>query len=71
MSKYDWDFVPSKVNFIATDEDGTVCGYTGKPKIYGDSNVWLCGKGSDSVRVMDFVLSHQGDWRDSLEERPK
>lgn len=70
MTKYDWSGVPSIVKFIATDEDGIVVGYTGKPKIYGDSNMWLCGECGDSVRVMNTVLSHQGNWQDSLEERP-
>lgn len=70
MSKYDWDFVPKIVKFIATDEDGVVCGYTNEPKIYGSSNMWACGESGNSVRVMDTVMSHQGDWRDSLEKRP-
>ena len=62
--------MPTIVKFIATDEGGVVVGYTGKPKIYSDSNMWLCGECGDSARVMNTVIFHQGDWRDSLEERP-
>lgn len=73
MSKYDWSNVPDEVQWIATDEDGNSWLFpsgSGKPFIGGeDDDVWVCGE--------EFTLEHhgynvfRGNWRASLEERPK
>lgn len=68
MSKYDWSDVPKIVNWIATDSDGVVCGYISKPSLF--SNIWNCHRNGDFV-AHSFTPPFCGDWRNSLEERPK
>ena len=73
MSKYDWTSVPKDVNWIATDEDRNSWLFPvecSKPFIGGeDDDAWVCDE--------EFTLEHhgynvfKGNWRDSLEERPK
>jgi hypothetical protein len=70
MSKYDWSSVPKEVNWIATDSNGVVFGYSSMPeeKEFGKF-----------MHTSDFLYfpyngwmpAYQGSWRESLEERPK
>lgn len=70
MSKYDWTDVPKEVNWIATDSNGVVFGYSSMPeeKEFGKF-----------MHTSDFLYfpyngwmpAYQGSWRESLEERPK
>lgn len=70
MSKYDWTDVPKEVNWIATDSNGVVFGYSSMPekKDFGKF-----------MHTSDFLYfphngwmpAYHGDWRESLEERPK
>ena len=67
MSKYDWSNVPKEVQWIAMDGDTETWGYLSEPE-----------KGFFSHYVNNEVYMHfigyevfKGDWRDSLEERPK
>lgn len=72
MSKYDWSGVPSEVNFIATDDDGVANGFVDKPS---PMSCGLWSIGDDYKRTVfigaAFVDHFQGDWKDSLEERPR
>lgn len=69
MSKYDWSNVPKEVNWIATDSDGWLSMHTQEPKFVEDIH-WVDGSddGYFSVRLSS---PFKGDWKDSLEERPK
>lgn len=62
MSKYDWTNVPGYIEFITTCKDGTVKGYC-KPIQRGET--WC------SSYTINGVPPYRGDWKDSLEERPK
>ena len=69
MSKYDWTNVHKEVNWIATDSNGVWCKYTHKPKLsrYG----WSVSHGEHIFEIHQGGSHFKGDWRDSLEERPK
>ena len=62
MSKYDWSNVPDYIDVIATREDGTVTGFC-FPVARGST--WC------SSYTISGMPPFKGDWRDSLEERPK
>lgn len=73
MSKYDWSNVPSDVNFIATDGDGWAWGWVDNPHPIG-TNEWLTVAGNGLF--CEFFIKPEsntfnGNWQDSLEERPK
>ena len=70
MSKYDWTNVPDEANWIATDSSGSVFGYDVEPEY----KEW--GKFMHCTDFLYFphknrIEPFKGDWRDSLEERPK
>lgn len=68
MNKYDWSNVPKEVKWIATDEDSIVWGFDTKPnKVY--SNGFSCGDDGKSFMLLG-LNPFQGNWKDSLEERP-
>ena len=69
MSKYDWTNVPNEVEWIATDSNGVWCEYTHEPKLsrYG----WSVDLGEHIFEIHQGGSPFKGDWRDSLEERPK
>ena len=69
MSKYDWTNVPKEVEWIATDSNGVWCEYTHKPELsrYG----WSVSHGDYIFKIYQSDSPFNGDWRDSLEERPK
>ena len=67
MSKYDWSNVPSWVNWIATDEDGEIWGYSDKSEIG-------CFSYFHKENILTIFIGHDvfgNNWQDSLEERPK
>ena len=73
MSKYDWSNVDSDVEWIATDEDLNSWGFvtTGEPFVGGeDDDEWTSRTFANSCKHIGFRI-FKGDWRDSLEERPK
>lgn len=61
-TKYDWSSVPEYIYAITTCKDGTVKGYT-QPIVHGET--WCA-----SYTIIG-MSPYQGDWKDSLEERPK
>ena len=69
MNKYDWSNVPEEVQWIATDENGVWCEYTEKPILsrYG----WSVSLGDHIHMIYQNGSPFTGNWRESLEERPK
>ena len=67
MTKYDWSNVPKNVNWIATDADGVANGFQTKPH----KNPHLMWWSKDEIlQQIGRKQGYQGDWRESLEERP-
>ena len=67
MNKYDWSNVPKEVKWIATDEDGVSNGFIDKPTVF-DEDMWAIDENYDAIVLFSGVF--QGNWQDSLEERP-
>lgn len=65
-TKYDWSGVPHAFKWLAQDRDGKIAGYTAKPSI----NPWGFSILKGSCQFISG-LKFQGNWQDSLEERPK
>ncbi|MDI1222942.1 hypothetical protein [Acinetobacter sp.] len=61
MTKYDWSNVPLEIIAMTTSKNGVVRGYS-KPILIG--NQWCVSYVIDNMQPFD------GDWQDSLEERP-
>ena len=68
MSKYDWSNAPKEVQWIATDSDGVVCGYSEEPHCF--SLGWNTHFTGNFV-AHSFAKPYKGDWRNSLEQRPQ
>lgn len=72
-TKYNWTLIPEHVVFMATDEDGTACGWLVEPKISGDA--WRHQSHLSAyfyINRRNNRLNHfQGDWQESLEKRPE
>lgn len=71
-TKYDWSGVELRVKWIATDADGNMWKYEekhGKPFPYDGDKVWTCG-GNYLIHQFVGVSNFEGNWQDSLEERP-
>ena len=68
MNKYDWSNVPKEVNWIATDADDSVCGYSSKPQQF--SLGWNTHYSGNFIAHL-ITKPFNGYWRNSLEERPK
>lgn len=71
-TRYDWGHkdIPIWANWMAKDEDGYPFAYASKPEIHSKtlwsntSNLWQ--------HIPKYcILDSSGDWRDSLERRPK
>ncbi|WHP05774.1 MULTISPECIES: hypothetical protein [Acinetobacter] len=73
VSKYNWSLIPEHVQFMATDEDGIACGWLVEPKILGDA--WRHQAHFSAYfyinRRNNYLNHFRGDWRESLEQRPK
>lgn len=73
--KYDWENVPDEVMWIATDRcfnEGLVWGYTSEP--IQEGSFWDVGYISPGDAKDYYSLSikpYIGNWKDSLERRPK
>lgn len=69
-TKYDWSGVPSWVNFLFRYEN-TVWGSNLEPRICEFSgNSWRFSGDGFKVEKIDCVVVFDGNWQDSLEERP-
>lgn len=69
MSKYDWSNVPKEVNWIATDSDGWMSMHVLKPEPILNIN-WIDSSANGYLETTEGSPFY-GDWKDSLEERPK
>jgi hypothetical protein len=58
--------VPKNINYMATDKDGTVFGYSTKPILEGGGNMWVNTDFIDGVEI--GVVEFEGDWRQSLQQ---
>lgn len=68
-TKYDWSTIPAHVNWMATDEDGTACGWLVEPSIQG--NAWRHQSHNSGYFYMHPPKNpYRGDWKQSLEKRP-
>lgn len=65
-TKYDWSNVPSHIMWIATDNNGFKSGFTDDPVCESEYGFWDNGLPSLPMHDSEF----QGNWQDSLEERP-
>ncbi len=70
--KYNWSLIPEHVKYMATDQDGTACGWLVEPKIMG--NAWRHQSHLSAyfyIHSKNNHLNHfRGDWKDSLEQCP-
>ena len=70
QTKYDWSNVPKEVNWIATDFDaGYAFGYETKPEMDKVMDLWKDKSIIDYINL--YIEPFQGNWKNSLEERPK
>lgn len=67
-TKYDWSNVPKEVKWIATDSDRFKCYFTLKPEFMP---MWWEKKDDYYKCIPPEKNEFKGDWKDSLEERPK
>lgn len=74
-TKYDWSNVLKEVQWIATDADGVVCGYSKEPYFPKNGTIWLCNKEDEDswiCNIQPYVVDGGcANWQNSLEERPK
>jgi hypothetical protein len=66
-----WDRLPDWVEWVARDEDGTVCAYDEEPECHDDDRVF---GGSHCTRIDDFpgiVQIGTCDWAESKQRRPR
>lgn len=71
MSKYDWSRVPEHIKWIARDKSNKIYGYDKEPSRCFTMSIWKGDNLSDYYHIRTRAFSHQGDWQDSLEERPE
>ncbi|HFG2460125.1 TPA: hypothetical protein ACGGC0_003729 [Acinetobacter baumannii] len=66
-TKYDWSEIPPEVQFMATDFDGWAFGYKSEPERLATE---FSGDLFYGVAVLPYNNIYEGDWKDSLEQRP-
>jgi hypothetical protein len=67
MNKYDWSNVPKWCGYIAKHKNGRYYGFDQKPFI--GIHGWTMNP-MDECRELKIKSIFQGNWQDSLEERP-
>lgn len=70
MTKYDWTNVPKEVQWIATDKDRCKSLHIEKPKPKMKSWEDETYKGYYAIKLPQYN-EFKGNWRESLEQRPK
>lgn len=71
MSKYDWSNVSEDIISIATDSNGRVLGYDVENPLLSKNKDGSRGQFTSSYYwLLKNQKPYQGDWKDSLEERP-
>ena len=70
--KYDWSKVDKEILSIATDSNGRVLGYDVSEPNMGSNKDGSRGQFTASYYWhLKSQKPYQGDWKDSLEQRPK
>jgi hypothetical protein len=64
--KIDWAKVPELAQFVATNENGSMWAYEGRPE--PSTAGWTCRPGYERRQLVPLPCPH---WRDTLVERPK
>lgn len=59
-------YIPDRINYMATDKDGTVFGYSSKPILEASGNMWVNTDYFDGVKLV--FVKYEGDWRQSLQQ---
>lgn len=68
MNKYNWADVPLEVEWIATDSDGTTVCFSSQPRCRERFGIWTP---VDPLNVSLPDNQFSGNWKESLEKRPK
>jgi hypothetical protein len=63
----DWSLMPAWAKFVAMDKSGKWWWYTHKPSL---EHVWCIIDGFGGVIPSEYAPKWEGDWRNSLIERP-
>ena len=70
-TKYDWTYVPEEVDFLTTDSNGDVKGFEGTPHKFESLNGTGRWQSHISYWLLKKIEGFKGDWKLSLEARPK
>jgi hypothetical protein len=63
----DWSLMPAWAKFVAMDKSGKWWWYTHKPSL---EHVWCIIDGFGGVIPSEYAPKWEGDWKESLTERP-
>jgi len=66
---YDWALIPKEVNFMATDSDGSACGWLQSPTLLTDT--WMLPSFQSAYFFIEPRFNtFKGIWEKSIEKRP-
>lgn len=69
---YDWDSIEGdKIQWIATDLDGSVWGYPIEPYLDDKFDDEWCAESDMTYRLTSVVINKTVPWQESLEKRPE
>jgi len=69
MTRYKWDVIDERFNWVAKDSDGMIEAYSERP-ILREYDWHTSGLGSHAVLGYSRLWESDDDWKESLEERP-
>lgn len=70
----DWSALPKWARWVARDDNGDVYWYSEEPEIDDSMFRWMEKNEVQygfSIVPDEYVLHREGDWRESLEQRPE
>jgi hypothetical protein len=67
-SRYDWDSLPPRYMWAATDRNGTKTAFELEPRVCGEG--WSRQVGFIKILVVGSITEDVADWESSLERRP-
>jgi len=68
MTRYDWDKIDKRFNWVAKDANGMVEAYQVHPIL---KEFWWYSSGATEILGYAPPWESHSDWKESLEERPK
>lgn len=72
--KYNWTYIPLEIKWVSSDSDGWKFYHIEKPTIDIDQGGWFAEEANCYEGYVECLEprhnEYQGDWKDSLEERP-